>query len=52
MNMIKPAVAGGRRGAGFHNTFAVLNKDVRVTAVCDLSQEVIAEWRKRHPGER
>jgi predicted dehydrogenase len=52
MTELKPinlAVVGGRRGANFEKALALLSDRVTLTAVCDLSEAVLASWRAEHP---
>lgn len=50
MKPIKFAVVGGRRGASFSRSLALLSDRVQLTAVCDLSEAVLSAWRAEHPG--
>jgi predicted dehydrogenase len=47
---VKLAVIGGRRGAVYNDALAAMQEEVTLTAICDLSEQVLAEWQKRHPG--
>ncbi|MCX6030872.1 MAG: Gfo/Idh/MocA family oxidoreductase [Chloroflexi bacterium] len=46
---LKLAVVGGRRGASFNHALARLKESVTFTAVCDLSEAMLASWRTEHP---
>jgi predicted dehydrogenase len=46
---IKLAVVGGRRGANFEQTLALLPDRVTLTAVCDVSDDILASWSTGHP---
>jgi predicted dehydrogenase len=49
---IKLAVVGGRRGGSFRLALQSLSEQLALTAICDLSEEVLAHWRQDHPGIR
>jgi predicted dehydrogenase len=46
---IKLAVVGGRRGTAFDRALEAFQERVTLVAICDLSQEVLARWKERHP---
>ena len=49
---IKLAVVGGRRGGSFRQALKSLADRLELTAICDLSEEVLSQWRgrsSRHP---
>jgi predicted dehydrogenase len=46
---VKLAVVGGRRGAAFDRALEAFQDQVQLTAICDLSPEVLARWEKGHP---
>lgn len=43
------AVVGGRRGKHFDRTLAVLADKVRLTAVCELNEQMLASWKESNP---
>ncbi|MCE9589404.1 MAG: Gfo/Idh/MocA family oxidoreductase [Planctomycetes bacterium] len=47
---LRLGVVGGRRGGSFTVALEHLRKRVRLTAICDLSDEVIGQWKQAHPG--
>ncbi len=47
---VKLGVVGGRRGAAFDSALAAFQERVALTAICDLSEAVLANWREAHPG--
>ena len=47
---IKLAAVGGRRGASFATALKALQEQATITAVCDLSDAVLAKWREDHPA--
>ncbi|MGQ9632491.1 MAG: Gfo/Idh/MocA family protein [bacterium] len=49
---VKLAVVGGHRGRAFNRTLETLSDKVALTAVCDISEEVLAQWRGEYPGIR
>jgi predicted dehydrogenase len=52
MNPVRLAVVGGRRGRSFHASLAQLAEKLRVVAVCDLDENVLAEWKRQLPEAR
>jgi predicted dehydrogenase len=46
---VKLAIVGGHRGVSFNAALALLHDQVQLTAVCDLSEGVLAAWRAEHP---
>jgi predicted dehydrogenase len=46
---LRAAVVGGRRGRGYRRAFQALPEQVTLTAICDRSEAVLAEWRSDHP---
>ncbi len=50
MQPMRLAVVGGRRGANFDQAMARLGERIALTAVCDLSESMLASWRAEHPG--
>lgn len=49
---VRLAVVGGRRGAAYDLSMQAFQERVELTAICDLSESVQANWRKTHPGIR
>ena len=47
---VKLAVVGGHRGAAFDRALESFQERVELTAICDLSEEVLAKWKVRVPG--
>ncbi|MCL4859440.1 MAG: Gfo/Idh/MocA family oxidoreductase [Caldilineaceae bacterium] len=47
---IRLAVVGGRRGGSFRLALQSLAERLTLTTICDLSEEVLAQWRADHPG--
>jgi predicted dehydrogenase len=47
---VKLAVVGGHRGGAFDRALEVLQERVELTAICDLSQGVLARWKEEHPS--
>ncbi len=47
---VKLAVVGGHRGNAFNRSLEFLQDRVELTAVCDLSEQVLAAWQSSHPG--
>ena len=47
---VKLAVVGGCRGGAFGGALRALGDRVRLSAVCDLDEEVLAMWREHVPG--
>jgi predicted dehydrogenase len=52
MNVVRLGVVGGRRGRSFHASLARLADKVSVAAVCDLDEQVLAEWKRQVPAAR
>jgi predicted dehydrogenase len=50
--IVKLGVVGGRRGAAFDKSLEYLREQVELTAICDLSESVLATWASRRPGIR
>lgn len=48
-DLVKLAVVGGRRGSTFSTALEILKDRVRLTAVCDLSEVVLAHWKETYP---
>jgi predicted dehydrogenase len=46
---VKLAVAGGRRGAAFDEALESLRDRVKLTAICDPSEEVLTRWKDNYP---
>ncbi|MDF2724948.1 MAG: nagA 2 [Paenibacillus sp.] len=46
---IRLAVVGGRRGKHFNRALAVLADKVRLTAVCELNEQMLADWKQTNP---
>lgn len=51
-NPIRLAVVGGNRGGSFKHALKAFESKIRLDAVCDLSEEVLAKWKENHPGIR
>jgi predicted dehydrogenase len=49
---LRLAVVGGRRGHGFDRALTELEDTVRLTAVCDLVEDVLAQWKAQRPDAR
>jgi predicted dehydrogenase len=47
---VKLAIAGGHRGASFNYSLESLSDRVTLAAVCDVSEDVLAAWRRDHQG--
>lgn len=47
---VRLAVVGGHRGGAFDNALQALDERVELTAICDLSEDVLARWRDRWPA--
>jgi len=47
---VKLAVVGGQRGAAFGQALDAYRERVELTAICDISEGVLARWRKDYPG--
>jgi predicted dehydrogenase len=47
---LRLAIVGGHRGRDFDRAVGVLEDKVRITAVCDLSGEVLGRWKARYPA--
>jgi predicted dehydrogenase len=47
---VRLAVVGGRRGGAFNRALEAFRDRVRLVAVCDLSEPMLARWRDQHPG--
>lgn len=41
---VRLAIAGGHRGASFTNALSLLENEIELTAMCDTSPQVRAEW--------
>jgi predicted dehydrogenase len=52
VNAVRLAVVGGRRGRSFHASLARLADKVTIAAVCDLDEQVLAEWKQQVPEAR
>lgn len=46
---IKLAIVGGNRGATFNKAIEVLSDKVTLTAICDISEEVLNRWKNQLP---
>lgn len=46
---VRLAVVGGQRGASFGAVLERLSDRVELTAVCDLSQDVLTGWKAKYP---
>jgi hypothetical protein len=46
---IRAAVVGGHRGRGYRRAFMALPEQVTLTAICDRSESMLAEWRQEFP---
>lgn len=46
---IRLAVVGGRRGRSFNRALAVLADKVRLAAVCELNEQMLADWKEANP---
>ncbi len=46
---VRLAIVGGRRGAAYLTSVEAFKDRVELTAVCDLSETVQANWKKDHP---
>lgn len=46
---IRLAVVGGRRGRSFNRALTVLTDKVRLTAVCELQEHLLAQWKQSNP---
>lgn len=46
---IRLAVVGGQRGRSFNRALTVLADKVRLTAVCELQEQMLAEWKQSNP---
>jgi len=49
---IRLAVVGGRRGAHFNQALEALAERTELVAVCDVREEMLANWQKIYPGVR
>ena len=47
---LRLGVVGGQRGGSFTVALEHFKKRVQLTAVCDLSENVLARWKQQHPG--
>jgi len=47
---IKLAIVGGRRGAAFNRAVKILEDKVKIVAICDISEEVLKNWKTNIPG--
>ncbi|BBI36534.1 Gfo/Idh/MocA family protein [Cohnella abietis] len=48
-NRVRLAVVGGQRGAAFGKALESLTDQVVLTAVCDLSSDVLKGWKEKYP---
>lgn len=46
---IRLAVVGGRRGKSFDRSLKALADKVRLTAVCELQEHLLTEWKRTNP---
>jgi predicted dehydrogenase len=46
---LRAAVVGGRRGRAYLHALSALPEQVTLSAICDLSQTVLDEWRREFP---
>ncbi|MFC3770125.1 Gfo/Idh/MocA family protein [Paenibacillus sp. GCM10012303] len=46
---IRLTVVGGRRGKHFNRALAVLADKVQLTAVCELNERMLADWKQNNP---
>ncbi len=49
---VRLAVVGGHRGRSFEYVINSLADKVQLTAVCDLSEDVLARWKEQYPDSR
>jgi len=49
MKPISLGVVGGQRGAAFSGSLVTLADRVKLVAVCDKEEEVLAQWRREYP---
>lgn len=49
---LRLAVVGGRRGRAFAGALDALSDQLHLTAVCDLSEQVLSAWAEAHPEVR
>ena len=49
---LRAAVVGGHRGRAYRRAFTALPEAVRLSAICDRNEEVLAEWERDHPEVR
>ncbi|MBB6673169.1 Gfo/Idh/MocA family protein [Cohnella nanjingensis] len=47
---IRLAVVGGNRGGRFRSILSALEDRIRLSAICDLREAVLAEWQTEYPG--
>ena len=47
---VKIGIVGGRRGRTYNYAFHSFPERVALTAICDLSEEILATWREEFPG--
>lgn len=45
-------MVGGHRGRAYRRAFEALSTEVTLTAICDRSEAVLAEWERDHPDVR
>lgn len=47
--VIRLAVVGGRRGGNFNRVLSLLSRKVRLTAVCELNEQLLTSWKEQFP---
>jgi hypothetical protein len=48
--LVRLGVVGGHRGSAFDKALDFLGEQVQLTAICDLSENVLNNWKSRFPG--
>ena len=49
---VKLGIVGGRRGSAYNLSIESFRERVELTAICDVSEAVLANWQQAHPGIR
>lgn len=46
---VRLAVVGGRRGGSFNRVLSMLSHKIRLTAVCELNENMLKSWKEQFP---
>ncbi|MBW7455234.1 Gfo/Idh/MocA family oxidoreductase, partial [Paenibacillus sepulcri] len=47
---LRLAIVGGNRGSRFKQTLSALAEHIQLTAICDINEEMLHQWKQDYPG--